>query len=73
MAKPDTHRLDRAIRETTSKLEAVLNREMWPLDGRERRTVLAAHASGSYRITRGRSTSSTEQRIDAAWSAPRPR
>ncbi|MEU6611206.1 hypothetical protein ABZ922_40315 [Streptomyces shenzhenensis] len=73
MGKPDTRRLDKAIRETTRKLEAVRNREMWPLDGRERRTVIAAAASGTYRITRGRSTGSAEQRIDAAWSAAETR
>ncbi|MGI5436463.1 hypothetical protein ACQEV4_02995 [Streptomyces shenzhenensis] len=73
MGKPDTRRLDRAIRETTRKLEAVRNREMWPLDGRERRTVLTAAVSGTYRITRGRSAGSAEQRIDAAWSAAETR
>ncbi|MER6525731.1 hypothetical protein [Streptomyces sp. NPDC001508] len=73
MGKPDTRRLDKAIRETTRKLEAVHNRELWPLNGRERRAVLAALAGGSYRIVKGRSTGSAEQRIDAAWSAAQTR
>ncbi|MFF0226072.1 hypothetical protein [Streptomyces sp. NPDC004629] len=73
MGKPDTRRLDKAIRETTRKLEAVRNREMWPLDGRERRAVLAALAGGSYRIVKGRSAGGAEQRIDAAWSAAETR
>lgn len=73
MGKPDTRRLDKAIQQTTRKLEAVRNREMWPLDSRERRAVLGALAGGSYRITRGRSTGNADQRIDTAWSAAETR
>ncbi|GGJ43729.1 hypothetical protein [Streptomyces brasiliensis] len=73
MGKPDTRRLDRAIRETTRKLEAVRNREMWPLDGRERRAVLTAAASGTYRSARGRSTGHADQRIDTAWTSAETR
>lgn len=42
MGKPDTRRLDKAIQQTDRKLTAVRSREMWPLDGRERRAVLSA-------------------------------
>lgn len=73
MGKPDTRRLDRAIRETDRKLAAVRERELWPLDGRERRAVLRAAAGGSYRIYRGRSTSRAEQRILSVWLAAETR
>jgi hypothetical protein len=73
MGKPDTRRLDKAIRETSRKLAAVRNRELWPLDGRERRAVLSAAVSGSYRITRGNSPGREEQRLDTAWSSAEPR
>ncbi|MEV6297685.1 hypothetical protein ACWET9_33870 [Streptomyces sp. NPDC004059] len=73
MGKPDTRRLDREIRQATRKLEAVRNREMWPLEGRERRAVLGALADGSYRIVRGRSAGSAEQRIETAWQSAETR
>ncbi|MEU6490736.1 hypothetical protein ABZ890_10125 [Streptomyces sp. NPDC046984] len=67
MGKPDTRRLDREIRQTTRKLEAVRNEEMWPLTGAERRAVLAALAGGSYRVMRGKSPARAEQRLQSAW------
>ncbi|MFF8951933.1 hypothetical protein ACF09I_24505 [Streptomyces sp. NPDC014940] len=73
MGKPDTRRLDKAIQQTNRKLEAVRNREMWPLDGRERRAVLAALASGSYRITRGDSAGRAERKLDTAWQSAETR
>ncbi|MFF8400924.1 hypothetical protein ACF06P_04695 [Streptomyces sp. NPDC015684] len=73
MGKPDTRRLDRAIRETNRKLEAVRNREMWPLDGRERRAVLGALAGGSYRIVRGNSPARAERQLDTAWQSAETR
>ncbi|MES9520100.1 hypothetical protein [Streptomyces capoamus] len=73
MGKPDTRRLDREIQQTVRKLEAVRNREMWPLDGRERRAVLGALASGSYRITRGNSPATAERRIETAWQSAETR
>ncbi|MFE5603882.1 hypothetical protein ACFQ8O_32390 [Streptomyces coelicoflavus] len=73
MSKPDTRRLDKAIQQTNRKLDAVRNREMWPLDGRERRAVLAALASGSYRITRGNSPARAEQKLDTAWQSAETR
>lgn len=69
MGKPDTRRLDRAIRETNRKLDAVREREMWPLDGRERRAVLGALAGGSYRVLRGRSTDRADRRLETAWTS----
>ncbi|WP_156728018.1 hypothetical protein [Streptomyces apocyni] len=73
MAKADTRRLDRAIQQTTRKLDAVRNRELWPLDGRERRAVLAALTGGSVRVVRGRGTDRAEQKLDTAWSAAETR
>jgi hypothetical protein len=65
MGKPDTRRLDRAITQTTRKLEAVRRGEMWPLTGSERRAVLAALAGGSYRFMRGKSTTRTDDRLES--------
>ncbi|MFF1404674.1 hypothetical protein [Streptomyces sp. NPDC058294] len=73
MGKPDTRRLDKAIQQTQRKLEAVMNREMWPLDGRERRAVLGAVAGGSYRIVRGSSPGRAERQIDTAWQSAQTR
>ncbi|MGW5332399.1 hypothetical protein [Streptomyces bauhiniae] len=73
MGKPNTRRLDREIKQTTSKLDAVRNREMWPLNSRESRAVLGAAVSGSYRVSRGRSTARAEQRIDNAWQSAETR
>ncbi|MEU5092117.1 hypothetical protein [Streptomyces sp. NPDC021356] len=73
MGKPDTRRLDRAIRETTRKLDAVRQKELWPLDGRERRTILAAMAGGSYSVLRGRSTDRADRRLETAWTSAETR
>ncbi|MFE3659823.1 hypothetical protein [Streptomyces sp. NPDC059165] len=67
MGKPDTRRLDRAIQQANRKLAAVQNREMWPLDGRERRAVLAGLAGGSYRVVRGESSARAERKLETAW------
>ncbi|UUN27834.1 hypothetical protein [Streptomyces sp. FIT100] len=73
MGKPDTRRLDREIRQTTRKLEAVRNRELWPLDSHERRAVLASAVGGSYRVVRGRSTGQAERCIETAWQSAETR
>ncbi|KOV63302.1 hypothetical protein [Streptomyces sp. MMG1121] len=73
MAKPDTRRLDREIQQTTRKLKAVQDREMWPLTGRERRAVLAAMASGSYRVVRGNSPARAERKLTTAWGSAETR
>ncbi|MGW1157634.1 hypothetical protein ACWD48_05195 [Streptomyces sp. NPDC002519] len=73
MGKPDTRRLDREIQQTVRKLEAVREREMWPLDGRERRAILAALAGGSYRIARGRTTDRADRKLETAWAAAETR
>ncbi|MEU9224841.1 hypothetical protein AB0D40_10795 [Streptomyces massasporeus] len=73
MGKPDTRRLDREIQGTTRKLEAVQQRELWPLNGSERRAILAAMAGGSYRVVRGRSTDRAERRLETAWNAAQTR
>ncbi|QQC90044.1 hypothetical protein [Streptomyces alfalfae] len=69
MGKPDTRRLDREIQQTTRKLAAVQNREMWPLEGRERRAILSAVATSSVKVVRHKSTTHDENRADTAWNA----
>ncbi|MER6631124.1 hypothetical protein ABT301_23385 [Streptomyces sp. NPDC000987] len=69
MSNPDIRRLDREIRATTKKLEAVRRGEWWPLNGRERRAMARALAGGSYRRARGRNAGGDEQRMDTAASA----
>ncbi|MFB7334933.1 hypothetical protein ACFC00_25275 [Streptomyces adustus] len=73
MGKPDTRRLDRAIRDTTRKLEAVRQGEMWPLTGAERRAALRALAGGSYRVMRGKSTTRADNRLESVSSAAETR
>ncbi|MEU0603594.1 hypothetical protein ABZ484_36030 [Streptomyces sp. NPDC006393] len=73
MGKPDTRRIDREIRQATRKLAAVREKEMWPLDGRERRAIIAAMAGGSYRVLRGRSTDRADRRLESAWSSAETR
>ncbi|MFJ3807935.1 hypothetical protein ACIPWE_16465 [Streptomyces sp. NPDC090073] len=73
MGKPDTRRLDKAIQQTSRKLDAVRSREMWPLDGRERRAVLGALTSGSYRVVRGSSPGRAERKIETAWQSAETR
>ncbi|MGY0025156.1 hypothetical protein ACVHNB_40130 [Streptomyces sp. YJ-C3] len=73
MGKPDTRRLDRAIAQANRKLTAVRERELWPLDGRERRAVMRAAAGGGYRLHRGESTGRAETAMDTAWQAAETR
>lgn len=73
MGKPDTRRLDRAIAQANRKLAAVRERELWPLDGRERRAVMGAAARGGYRLHRGGSTGRAETAMDTAWQAAETR
>ncbi|MFF9181782.1 hypothetical protein [Streptomyces misionensis] len=73
MGKPDTRRLDKAIRETERKLEAVRNQEMWPLNGRERRAVLGAVTSGAYNLHRGNGTARADRRLDTTWQSAETR
>ncbi|MFF0016102.1 hypothetical protein [Streptomyces sp. NPDC005374] len=64
MSRPNTRHLDREIALTERKLEAVRNEELWPLTGSERRQVLGALASGSYRTLRSKSTGRAERTLD---------
>ncbi|WP_406158530.1 hypothetical protein [Streptomyces canus] len=64
MSKPNTRHLDKEIALTERKLEAVRNEEMWPLTGSERRQVLGALASGSYRTLRSKSTGRAERKLE---------
>ncbi|MGW2417493.1 hypothetical protein ACWCV5_35850 [Streptomyces tubercidicus] len=69
MGNSDTRRLDREIRATEKKLEAVRRGESWPLNGRERRAMARALTSGVYRAARGRSTGRAEEQMDTTSSA----
>ncbi|MFF6808708.1 hypothetical protein ACFZAG_02255 [Streptomyces sp. NPDC012403] len=69
MSNADLRRLDREIRVTTKKLEAVRRGELWPLNGRERRAMARAVTTGAYRVARGRSVGRAEQQIESTGSA----
>ncbi|MFD5015649.1 hypothetical protein [Streptomyces chartreusis] len=69
MGKPNTSRLDREIRQTERKLEAVRKEETWPLTGKERRAVMGALAGGSYRVVRGKSTGRAERKLEMVWQS----
>lgn len=69
MGNADLRRLDREIRATEKKLEAVRRGEWWPLNGRERRAMARALVGGSYQITRGRNAGRAEERMDSTGSA----
>ncbi|MER7690679.1 hypothetical protein [Streptomyces sp. NPDC097610] len=69
MSKPDTRRLDREIRQTMKKLEAVRRGEWWPLNGSERRAMARSLAGGAYRVARGRSAARAEEQMDTLGSA----
>ncbi|MER7685622.1 hypothetical protein [Streptomyces sp. NPDC097610] len=69
MTKPDTRRLDREIRHTMKKLEAVRRGEWWPLNGSERRAMARSLAGGAYRVARGRSAARAEEQMDTLGSA----
>ncbi|MGD3106275.1 hypothetical protein [Streptomyces sp. YGL11-2] len=73
MSTSDIRRLDREIRATTKKLEAVRRGELWPLNGRERRAMARAATGGAYRAARGRSTGRAEEQMDATGSAAQMR
>ncbi len=69
MSNADIRRLDREIRVTVKKLEAVHRGEWWPLNGSERRAMARAVAGGSYRIVRGRDAGRAEQQLETTASA----
>ncbi|MFF9812585.1 hypothetical protein [Streptomyces sp. NPDC014006] len=73
MGKPDTRRLDKAIQQNERKLAAVQNREMWPLDGRERRAVLRAVVSGTRSLHKGNGTRRADRQMDTAWHSAETR
>ncbi|MEV7389524.1 hypothetical protein [Streptomyces sp. NPDC091215] len=73
MGKPDTKRVDRAIRQTEKKLEAVRRGEWWPLTSRERLAMTRAMASGARSVHQGRSTGRAEDRMDSVGSGAEAR
>ncbi|MFG2464052.1 hypothetical protein ACGFXB_01060 [Streptomyces canus] len=73
MGKPDTRRLDKAIRLTERKLEAVRNEEMWPLTSSERRQVMGALVGGSYRVLRSKNPGHAERKLESMWQSVQTR
>ncbi|MGY5048205.1 hypothetical protein ACWDE0_21635 [Streptomyces sp. 900105755] len=73
MASSEIRRIDREIRKTTSKLEAVRRGEWWPLTSRERLAMTRAMASGARNVYRGRSAGGAEDRMDSIGSAAETR
>ncbi|MEU6800342.1 hypothetical protein [Streptomyces neyagawaensis] len=69
MSNSDIRRLDREIRATTKKLEAVRRGEWWPLTSRERLAMTRALAGGARSAHKGRSTIGAEDRMDSIGSA----
>ncbi|MCT7352487.1 hypothetical protein N4P33_09900 [Streptomyces sp. 15-116A] len=69
MSSADLRRLDREIRQTTKKLEAVRRGELWPLNGSERRAMARALAGGAYKVARGRSAGRAETQMESTTSA----
>ncbi|MDQ0386001.1 hypothetical protein J2S54_002821 [Streptomyces sp. DSM 42143] len=69
MGNADIRRLDREIRATTKKLEAVRRGEWWPLTTRERAAMARALVGGGYRVARGRSAGRAEQRMESTGNA----
>ncbi|MET8575491.1 hypothetical protein [Streptomyces sp. NPDC005012] len=69
MSKSDIRRIDRQVEQTARKLEAVREREMWPLTRRELSSVMAGLAGGVYSVSKGRTPSRAERRLEAAWGA----
>ncbi|WP_409234772.1 hypothetical protein [Streptomyces sp. PA5.6] len=73
MGTPDTNRIDRAIHATKRKLEAAAKREMWALNGRERRALVSAMASGTKAVVRHQSTTRAEEMGAATWESAQTR
>ena len=73
MGNADIRRLDREIRRTTNKLNAVKQGEWWPLTARERLDMTRAMAGGARSIHRGNSPSGAENRMDSVGSAAETR
>jgi hypothetical protein len=69
MSKGDTRQLDKEIQYTDRKIQAVQQREMWPLNGVERRAILSGLAGGSYRVLRGHSTGRADRKLETTWEA----
>ncbi|MEW1774121.1 hypothetical protein [Streptomyces sp. NPDC086777] len=73
MGNSEIRRIDREIRKTTSKLEAVRRGEWWPLTSRERLAMTRAMAGGARNVYRGRSAGGAEDRMDSIGSAAETR
>jgi hypothetical protein len=66
--KPNTKQLDRMIQAAERKLAAVERRELWPLEGSERRAILVAGVAGGVKVTRGKSPGKANRVIEATWA-----
>ncbi|EGX56208.1 hypothetical protein SZN_28923 [Streptomyces zinciresistens K42] len=69
MASVEIRRLDREIRRTQNKLEAVRRGEWWPLTSRERLAMTRALAAGARSVHQSRSTAGAETRMDSIGTA----
>lgn len=68
MSSSNVRRLDRMIQDAERKLGAVERRELWPLTGSERTTLVTSVGTGTYKAARGKSTGAAERRIETVWS-----
>ncbi|MYY83394.1 MULTISPECIES: hypothetical protein [unclassified Streptomyces] len=73
MGTPDTNRIDRDIRTTKRKLEAAAKREMWALNGPERRALVSAMGSVTAKVVRHKNTTRAEEKAAATWESARTR
>jgi hypothetical protein len=68
MAKPNIRQFDRAIQDAERKLAAVEKRELWPLNGSERRAIVGAVATGGVKAARGKSTAKADRTVETTWA-----
>ncbi|MEU5901428.1 hypothetical protein [Streptomyces venezuelae] len=73
MGTPDTNQIDREIRTTQRKLEAAAKREMWALNGPERRALVSAMGSVTAKVVRHKSTTRPEEKAAATWESAQTR
>ncbi|MEV7389458.1 hypothetical protein [Streptomyces sp. NPDC091215] len=69
----EIRRIDREIRKTTNKLEAVRRGEWWPLTSRERLAMSRAMVGGARSVHQGRSTGRADDRMDSIGTAAETR
>ncbi|QES42979.1 hypothetical protein DEJ49_20130 [Streptomyces venezuelae] len=73
MGTPDINRIDREIRTTKRKLEAAAKREMWALNGRERRALASAMAGVTTAVVRHKNPTRAEEKGATTWESAQTR